>query len=479
VDLERTGTARDGQPRPEWPRSPDVVCVNPPNHPFTPPGILIEPIDLLGLATLCASRGHATRVVDMDVRRLRSADLDGALAGAWPDLAVIVCDYHIPLHGDAAMAEVAAIVAAFSARGTRTLLVGKTATYGDAGALAAVGADAYAAHDAEPALEAILSGGFAHAALASVPGLARPEGAGHVRNGGKRPRIDLSSLPVPDRSLVRLSDYIDVRTILSSRGCHMACDFCHVPGFWGGWQGRPAESVVGEIEALVRDHGAGKVLFLDDNAVVNARRMHAISGMLAERLLGVALGCLASVSRIDGALLDAMAAGGFRWVHYGAETADDGLLAAMGKRVSAKATLDAVARARSAGLRVRTSWILDTPGIGPDGLARTEEAILGSGSEEIRLHFLALRQGSLLKARNPEVEATQFIHHGRPASLPFADADAVLASRDRIVAGLEAQGYAIVRDPSEFADMDALRARSPGLKVASLCPMRYGMGWEA
>ena len=461
----------------------DIACINPPNDPFTAPGILIEPIDLLGLASLARARGHGVRLVDMDVRRLRADDLVAALPGRWPDLAVVVCDYHIPLHADAAEAQLAAVVSALSARGCRTLVAGKAATYGDAATLARIGADAYAAHDAEPALEAILSAGVdairMPGALAHVPGLAvrAPDGS-YPRNPGRRPRVDLAALPVPDRTLARLSDYIDVRTILSSRGCHMACDFCHVPGFWGGWQGRPAESVVAEIEGLARDHGARKVLFLDDNAVVNARRMHAIAGLLAERRLGVALGCLASVSRVDGPLLDAMAAGGFRWVHFGAETADDRLLHAMGKRVSAAQTLGAVARARSAGLRVRTSWILDTPGIDGAGLAATEEAILGSGAEEIRLHFLALRQGSLLKARHPGVAASQFIHHGRPGALPFADADAVLASRERIVAGLEAQGYAIVRDPGEFADMEALRRRSPALKVASLCPMRYGMGWE-
>lgn len=458
----------------------DIVCVNPPNDPFTPPGILIEPIDLLGLASLCAARGHAVEVLDMDVRRLRAGDLPGALGDRVPDLAVIACDYHIPLHADAALAQVRAIVAAFSAAGTRTFLAGKAATYATAEALAGIGADAYAAHDAEPALEAVLAHGFAPAALSHVPGLAaRKEDGSYARNPGKRPRVDLDALPVADRSLANLSDYIDVRTLLSSRGCHMSCDFCHVPGFWGGWQGRSAESVVAEIEGLVRDHGAGKILFLDDNAVVNMRRMHAIAGMLAARRLPVALGCLASVSRVDGPLLDAMAAGGFRWIHFGAETADDELLAGMGKRVTSGDTLGAVARARAAGLRVRTSWILDTPGIDGDGLARTEAAILGCGAEEIRLHFLALREGSLLKARNPGVAASRFIHNGRPGSLPFADAELVAASCDRIVSGLEARGYAIVRDPSEFADVEALRRRSPGLKVASLCPMRYGMGWEA
>ena len=38
--------------------------------------------------------------------------------------------------------------------------------------------------------------------------------------------------------------------------------------------------------------------------------------------------------------------------------------------------------------------------------------------------------------------------------------------------------HAVVSNPDEFIDMGALQARSKALNVVSLCPLRYGIGWE-
>jgi hypothetical protein len=280
-------------------------------------------------------------------------------------------------------------------------------------------------------------------------------------------------------SLVQLSDYIDVRTVLSSRGCHQRCSFCHVPGFWGGWHGRPAESVAAEIGHLATRHGARKVLFLDDNALVDQKRMGLIASLVGGLGLGVALGCLGSVSRFSPGLLETMRDGGFRWIHYGAESGDDRVLLEMGKRTTADGIRMCVAATRAAGLGVRTSWIMDPPGIDADGLKRTEDLILATQSEEIRLHFLALRLGSALRAEHAGLASTQFIHQAcQGVSLAAASPEEVAASLARILAALAARGYAVVRDPGEFADVRALRRRSPGLKIVSLCPMRYGLGWQ-
>ena len=217
----------------------DVVFVNPPNHPFTPPGILIEPIDALGLASFAQAAGHRVRLLDMDVRQIAPSGMDAALGGAWPDAVVVVCDYHIPLHADGANGQVGAIVAEARRHGCRTMVGGKLATFGGDGDLRSAGANVYAAHDAEPVLAAALAlPEWTPETLAGVPNAAvRRADGGYVRTPAARPRVDLASLPEADRSLVQLSDYIDVRTVLSSRGCHQRCSFCHVPGFWGGWHG--------------------------------------------------------------------------------------------------------------------------------------------------------------------------------------------------------------------------------------------------
>ena len=41
-----------------------------------------------------------------------------------------------------------------------------------------------------------------------------------------------------------------------------------------------------------------------------------------------------------------------------------------------------------------------------------------------------------------------------------------------------AESHAVVTDPDEFVDMEALEKRGRNLQVVSLCPLRYGLGWR-
>lgn len=458
-----------------------VKVINPPNHPFSSKGILIEPIDALSVASFIASLGHEVSLVDMDIRQLPANEYTAALQGDLNyDLAVIVHDYHIPLHQDGALASVREIAAQARGHGAIAVVGGKAATYKPEILLAESGIRATISHEMEPALEALLKhSDWTEAALAEVPGISFRAANGNIMTSRRGTNtFDMTRLPIPDRGLVPLDQYIDVRTILSSRGCHMVCDFCHVPGFWGGWRGRSAPSVVDEIEQLVTVHGAKKVLFLDDNATVNKKRMKEICRGIRERGVKVALGCLGSLSLYDRCMMEEMWQAGFRWIHYGVESGDDAMLAAIHKKIGADDARRIIAETRAIGFRVRTSWIMDLPGTTEDQLKRTADFILETRTEEIRLHHLALRMGSRLYDAYPAQPSSQYIHHGRQnQNLSGMTPEQVSAAIEGLVKEL-GPTHAVVRNADEFIDMDALSRRSPALQVASLCPLRYGLGWE-
>jgi len=459
-----------------------TLVVNPPNAPFSSQGILIEPIDVLSVASFIAAQGHAVKMIDMDVKRISGDEIARHVSLVGYDAVIIIYDYHIPLHGDGTLQAVKAIAAAAKAAGCRVAVGGKMATYKPENLLNDESSvDVVLRHEVEPALQALLNlTDWSPANLCNVPAIAFRDAGGTIAQTPLAKRyFDLNQLPIPDRKLVDLPDYIDVRTILSSRGCHMKCDFCHVPGYWGGWRSRDAANVADEIEQLAQD-GAEKILFLDDNTTVNRKRMLALCDELIRRRVRPALGCLGSLSLFDREMMERMFEAGFRWIHYGVEAGDDALLEKIHKRINAEAAAKIIKDTRDIGFRVRTSWIIDLPGSTMEQVDKTAAMILATRSEEIRLHHLALRMGSQYFEDFAGVPSTQYIHNGlQNQNLSAVDAGYIRDTIERIVKELEKDGYVTVRNPDEFRDVDALRRKSPGMKVVSLCPLRYGLEWAA
>jgi radical SAM superfamily enzyme YgiQ (UPF0313 family) len=211
---------------------------------------------------------------------------------------------------------------------------------------------------------------------------------------------------------------------------------------------------------------------------VSKKRMKEICRGIRERGVRVAMGCLGSLSLYDRDMMEEMHAAGFRWIHYGVESGDDALLQSIHKKVSAEDAKRIIAETRELGFRVRTSWIMDLPGTSGEQFRRTADLILETRTEEIRLHHLALRMGSRLYDAYPAQPSSQYIHHGRQnQNLSAISGERLRAMMDELTRELGAS-HALVTDPDEFIDMDALTARSPGLRIASLCPLRYGLGWE-
>lgn len=106
----------------------NVLIINPPNSPFSSRSILIEPIDVLNIASYIEANGHKVTLIDMDILCLAAADLEAYLTDKY-DYALIVYDYHIPLHTDASLKGVMGIAEFLKAKGTTVCVCGKIATF--------------------------------------------------------------------------------------------------------------------------------------------------------------------------------------------------------------------------------------------------------------------------------------------------------------------------------------------------------------
>ena len=106
-----------------------IAFINPPNAPFTSRGILIEPIDTLGLASWVEHLGYETSILDMDVKQLEPQDLKEVYKNNWPSVMIVVFDYHIPLHDVGANKVIKEICELARENGSITILGGKAATF--------------------------------------------------------------------------------------------------------------------------------------------------------------------------------------------------------------------------------------------------------------------------------------------------------------------------------------------------------------
>jgi anaerobic magnesium-protoporphyrin IX monomethyl ester cyclase len=458
-----------------------VVVLNPPNVPFTDDALLIEPIDVLTVATWISSLGYQVELRDLDKEKCLAASYAKELDRALVDVVVIPFDYHIPLYTAAAAQETIALIAACRDREIPVVVGGRPATrypelFLQSGDVVVV------LGEMELALQELLPLLISGESVLEVDGIAVLVNNSVVRTNRRRNVLDLNSLPIPDRSMLDIHSYIDVHSMLSSRGCVEQCSFCPVHTFWGRWRRRSAELVAREIEYLVKDCKAEKILFLDDHATANQRRMREISDLLIAQGVKVPLGCLGTAASAEKETLHHMRKAGFNWIHYGVEFGDDQVLRRLNKRSTVNTMRNAIEMTREVGIRVRASVILDSPGATEEGLSATHDLLLETEPEEVRAHFLTLRACAPLDDElrpNASGIAEQYIHSDRPHTCGH-DVDPHMVTRwsDRIAESLQKRGYLKVVNPIDWEGVATASKLERNVKFISYCPGRYGLGWR-
>jgi len=215
--------------------------------------------------------------------------------------------------------------------------------------------------------------------LGAVPGVVCRRGAAARVNGDDggalrappRPFArDLDALPFPARELLPNARYIafgtksygySITTLMSTRGCPFACEFCSNLVFGQSYRERSAENVVDEIEEALA-LGYERVSFADDVFTLDARRVLAICAEIRRRRLRFAWECLGRVDVFDRATACAMKDAGCFRVFFGIESGNDAILKLMKKQITTAQARSAVEAAHLAGLEVGAFFILCYPG---------------------------------------------------------------------------------------------------------------------
>jgi len=213
----------------------------------------------------------------------------------------------------------------------------------------------------------------------------------------------LLGMPRIRRDLIQRRLYLVPNSIVVSRGCPHACDFCYKEAFFRGGKSFYTQSVdeaLAEIERLPGRH----LYFLDDHLFGNPHFAAALfDGMRGMGRLWQAAGTLQAVLRPG--LLEKAAACGLRSLFVGFETLSPKNLREQHKLQNLQAGSRlrpydaAIRRLHDLGVMVNASFVFGMDGDDEDVFDRTVEWAIQQGVETATFHILTPYPGTALHER--------------------------------------------------------------------------------
>ena len=331
------------------------------------------PIHFLQLATVAAVRlGWRVRFVDCPAEGLDLAAFDALVASQRWDVAVAHSVYLSAEEDLLAMRRIRRQHPAVKAVFMGTAPTWRPVEFlDDAASFALLG-------EPENTLCELAEAWRGERALESVDGLAWLE-RGKLRRGAFRQLLDVSLLPIPDRTLLlgkyranRL-DVHPITTMVVSRGCGFRCTFCtpnaidqiielEFKRLQPTYVERPPlrkRSVDQIVEEFTAIHALGyKGVEVADNIFTwgNARTQEICTRI---EPLGLHWLCLARANMLhDAKTVSAMGKAGCKMVYMGSESFDDGLLDDMAKDLKVKDIYRAVTTCRENGVHPEVSVLM-------------------------------------------------------------------------------------------------------------------------
>jgi radical SAM superfamily enzyme YgiQ (UPF0313 family) len=230
------------------------------------------------------------------------------------------------------------------------------------------------------------------------PAFLRDLAGGHPQKVYRSTTRTLEHLPRPRRDLFQRSRYLVPNSLVVSRGCPHACDFCYKDAFFQGGKSfytLAVDAALAEIERLPGRH----LYFLDDHLFGNPRFAAALfDGLRGMDRVWQAAATVRSV--LAPGLLEKAAVAGLRSLFVGFETLSGTNLAAQKKQHNLN--LDyaaAVKRLHDRGVMVNASFVFGMDDDDENVFAHTVDWAVRQGIETATFHILTPYPGTGLHRR--------------------------------------------------------------------------------
>jgi radical SAM superfamily enzyme YgiQ (UPF0313 family) len=208
----------------------------------------------------------------------------------------------------------------------------------------------------------------------------------------------LRGMPPIRRDLIKRRLYLVPNSIVVSRGCPHACDFCYKDAFFEGGRGfytQAVDDALAEIDRLPGRH----LYFLDDHLFGDRRFAAALfDGMRGMGRLWQAAGTVNAV--LAPGLLERAVAAGLRSLFVGFETLDPANLIEQRKRQNLNRDYAAaIRRLHDVGVMINGSFVFGMDGDDGTVFDRTVDWAIEHGVETATFHVLTPYPGTALHRR--------------------------------------------------------------------------------
>ncbi len=208
----------------------------------------------------------------------------------------------------------------------------------------------------------------------AIPGLLYRDASGKtvtIPQGKLLKNID--EYPWPDRDSLPMDRYYEAMGSLpqpnlqmwASRGCPFKCDFCVWPQLmYGGrnYRVRNERDIVAEVKHAADQFGMKSFYFDDDTFNIGKDRIAGYAQAFKDHQLDLPWGAMSRADTFDRKTLEIMAGSGLRFIKYGVESGDQGLVDAMEKKLDLKRVREAVQWAKELGVATHLTFSFGHPG---------------------------------------------------------------------------------------------------------------------
>ncbi len=333
-----------------------ILLINPSSHTKYPS----PPLGLLQLASCVQEHGHEVRVIDLnlagELKNIRQCDIIGITA-VTPNIneAIEVSKNIKSLYPE-----------------TPIILGGPHATILPEETLEAGAFDMVLVGEADKTLPMLFDSLEQELPLDDIPNLYCKAGDYIWDNKTDSVPIDMNELPMPDYSLINLSQYHPHPPygrkkpwlpMITSRGCPSGCAFCSKPVFGSKYRAINAADVVTQLGILKETYGVKEITFYDDVFTIDFHRTYDICDGILQNKLDIDWSCETRVNLIGhSAILPDMKRAGCFLIAYGIESGSLDILANLNKGISLEQVEQAIAYTREAGIQTIGYFMIGSPG---------------------------------------------------------------------------------------------------------------------
>jgi len=160
-------------------------------------------------------------------------------------------------------------------------------------------------------------------------------------------------------------------SIISSRGCVFACDFCDRSVFHTSFRWNSPEYTFELIKKMRADYGIRHFMFYDDLFTLNRDRVSRLCTLLRESGLGITFNCIVRIGHIDKALIDELKSAGRWMIHAGIESGDQDILNSFKGGLTLESIRHDVTMLHKSGLWVKGLFMMGFPGESAASIQKT------------------------------------------------------------------------------------------------------------